>query len=180
MPDLLTHYAVSYLISSRVAKAKQAAILALIGLIPDVDALFRIHRWATHSLLLTAIISSIAITIALKRGFKYTSYITLIALLYGLHIAMDVFVAPTPLLWPLTSQAYMIDIQISGVIAEGGIGILANITATTEPINFTQQPYIEGPIISTTGIIAAIAVAAILAIEHLTHRLKAINSKKRY
>ncbi|MHC1637262.1 MAG: metal-dependent hydrolase [Candidatus Nezhaarchaeales archaeon] len=177
MPDLLTHYAVSYLISSRAAKAKQAAILALIGLLPDIDVLFRIHRWATHSLLLTAIISSIAITIALKREFKYTS---LIALLYGLHIAMDVFVAPTPLLWPLTSQAYMIDIQISGTITEGGIGIFANITATTEPINFTQQPYIEGPIISTTGIITATAVAAILAIEHLTHRLKAINSKKHY
>jgi len=39
------------------AKPKHAALLALIGLLPDVDAALRIHRWVTHSLALATMVA---------------------------------------------------------------------------------------------------------------------------
>ena len=51
MPDLLTHYAVSYLVASRIVKPEYALFIALIGLLPDVDALLRTRRWVIHSII---------------------------------------------------------------------------------------------------------------------------------
>ena len=55
MPDALAHYAVSYLVASRVTKHKYALFIALIGLLPDIDVLLRVHRWVTHSIVPVAL-----------------------------------------------------------------------------------------------------------------------------
>jgi len=47
MPDLLTHYATSLLIATRALPLRHALLFALVGLLPDVDALLKIHRSAT-------------------------------------------------------------------------------------------------------------------------------------
>ena len=49
MPDALAHYAVSYLVASKVTKPKYSLLRALIGLLPDIDVPLRVHRWVTHS-----------------------------------------------------------------------------------------------------------------------------------
>ncbi|MGC8983278.1 MAG: hypothetical protein ACP5KA_05990, partial [Desulfurococcaceae archaeon] len=58
MPDLATHYALSYLVASRALSRREALLVAFIGLLPDVDALLRIHRWVTHSLVLAVLLFS--------------------------------------------------------------------------------------------------------------------------
>jgi len=90
MPDLLTHYATSLLIATRALPLRHAALLALVGLLPDVDALFKIHRSATHSLLLVAAAAAIP---ALRRRAKHAALA-----IYALYIVLDVLTAPTPAL----------------------------------------------------------------------------------
>ncbi len=170
MPDVLTHYTLSYLIASRVMKPKYAVLVAFIGLLPDIDALIRIHRWITHSLIPLAIIGAIltAITIYLKK--QYLKYVVIALTLYTLHIIMDMFTAATPILWPITMQSYMINLGVIGAITDSTITITPTITVTAEPTNFTQQPILEGPIITPLGAITTIAVATIILVEYINNR----------
>ena len=95
MPDALTHYISSYLVSRAALKPKQAALAALAGLLPDLDAL-RAHRWVTHSLVL-----------ALAA--------VLLAALYALHITLDAHTPLTPALWPPAPSIWRI--VVSGRIS---------------------------------------------------------------
>ena len=172
MPDILTHYAISYLVASRVTKPKYALLIALIGLLPDIDVLFRVHRWVTHSLVPVALAASATAVILLHTKRSYLKPLALATTLYTLHIVLDIFIAPTPLLWPLTNQAYVLETGINGIVATNGIDITPQINIVVEQADFTPRPAIEGPIIPPTGLIVAIGVIAVLLTEHLAKTMK--------
>ncbi len=167
MPDALAHYALSYLIASRMVKPKHALLIALIGLLPDIDSLFRIHRWVTHSLTLAIIPISVALAIAFFMNYRYLKYLALASTIYVSHVILDFFTAPTPILWPITDQAYMFNVELSGVVTEDGIGLTPSISIFSETVDFTQQSAVSGPLISTTGVIVAIGVVVMLLAEWL-------------
>jgi len=100
MPDLLTHYATSLLIATRALPMRHAALLALVGLLPDVDALLKIHRSATHSLVLAAA-AAIAVP-ALRHRAKHAA---LALAIYALHIVLDVLQRPHPRCGPYSGKA---------------------------------------------------------------------------
>jgi len=115
MPDLLTHYATSLLLTSRVSRVRYAVLTALIGL-PDVDSLLRIHRWFTHSLIITALVTAVAAVFITYVNSRLLKYVFLTSAIYTLHILLDIFTASTPIAWPLTNKAYMISTELNGVI----------------------------------------------------------------
>jgi len=169
MPDILTHYLASYLISSRVTKIKYSLIIALAGTLPDIDVVFRIHRWVTHSLIVTlAALTPTLIIIYLFRR-EYVRIAVLAASLYVTHVILDTLTSPTPLLWPLT-QSIQIKAEITGAISNDGITIKPLMNATTKPTDFTQKTIIEVPLITETSLILAIATAAITLTEYFVSR----------
>ena len=172
MPDIATHYAFGLLAASRVERSwVKAALLALVALTPDIDVLLRIHRWFTHSFAIAFTIFGVVTLTLLYVGREgLLRYVAVAALLYVLHIALDTFTAPTPVLWPLTNQAYMLNAELNGVVAEDGVRIAPTISVSSKAADFTQQPLIEGPIISPQGIITAIGVATILLVEWFVRR----------
>ena len=126
MPDALTHYISSYLVSRAALKPKQAALAALAGLLPDLDAL-RAHRWVTHSLVLAAV---------------------LLAALYALHITLDALTSLTPALRP-PAPSIQIKIAVSGRMSARGPA--ASAAVATRPHQLHQE-YVEGPLMSETGL----------------------------
>ena len=170
MPDLLAHYAISYLIASRVEKPRRAMALALIGLLPDLDVLLRIHRWVTHSLVLTVLVASVAATAALRVAPHSLERIALGSGLYAVHLLLDLFTAPTPILWPLSSEAYMVEVGLDGVVSASGIDLIPRVTVISEAADFSPQLAIEGPLVSTIGIMIASGVAAMALAERLAER----------
>ncbi|MEM0361262.1 MAG: metal-dependent hydrolase [Sulfolobales archaeon] len=170
MPEIITHYAVSLLISSRTVSLKYAVLLALVGLLPDIDALFRIHRWFTHSLIIASLAFLAAYVIALKLKPKASKLVITAYILYSAHIILDIFTAPTPIIWPLTSMSYMFKVGIDGIISADGVAITQNIKLDITPADFTQRPMIEGPIISETSLTTAVAVATAIVVERLMQK----------
>lgn len=167
MPELVTHYMVSLLLSSRVMSLRHALLLALVGLLPDVDVLFRIHRWFTHSLvlaLITFIVVYLVISVVKSEVLKYliTAYI-----IYVIHIVLDVFTAPTPIFWPLTPTSYMLKVGLDGFISVRGLTVTPNVVLYMRPVDFTQKAVIEGPIISEYGIMTALVVITTIVVERL-------------
>lgn len=162
LPCLLTHYAVSYLVSSRFVKKRLAAIMAFVGLLPDIDVFLGVHRWATHSIVppLIAILVLLALRRSVLRRYSRGTLLALLSLLlYTLHPVMDVFTAPTPLFWPLTDSAYGVYLDVEGFVASKSILLKPTVIIEVEPMNSVPKPVVEGPVASTTGIIIAIAVA---------------------
>lgn len=170
MPELITHYAVSLLISSRVLSLKYAVLLALVGLLPDIDALFRIHRWFTHSIIIASLAFLTVYIVALKLKPKTPKLVITAYVLYSAHIILDIFTAPTPIIWPLTLMSYMFKVGIDGIISADGVAITQNIKLDTTPADFTQRLMIEGPIISETSLTTAVAVATAVVVERLMQK----------
>lgn len=165
MPDLLTHYALSYLVASRVRDNREALALAFVGVLPDLDALLRIHRSFTHSLVLTALAGAALLIAARKK--RHTGAAALALLLYAIHIALDLLTAPTPVLWPLTDQAYVVTVAIDSTVTQAGVIVTPAISLEAAPADLAPQPAVEGPLVSPTGLVAATGVAVAIALERL-------------
>jgi len=170
MPDILTHYAASLLVSSRFSKLKHAILIALFGLLPDIDALFRVHRWFTHSLLITLCLAAITFAISRKNNPALLKTSALATLLYSLHIIMDIFTAPTPILWPLLPTAIMVSINVDAILNPPHPQLLLNASLYQETVDFSPKPFIEGPLITKTGIILFLVTLIIITSEYVTKR----------
>lgn len=155
MPDLLSHYALSFLISSRVGKFKYALLFALIGLLPDIDVLFRIHRWFTHSLILLACVALIVLSVILRFRRGLLTHTLFAFTLYALHTVLDLLMAPTPIFWPLVSVSYVLRIGINGSVSAEGVTLTSTIEVRTTTTDFTPKTSLEGPLISETGVVVA-------------------------
>lgn len=89
-------------------------------------------------------------------------------LLYTLHIVLDLFTAPTPVLWPAHREAYMVSIEVMGVVDPGvEIGVDSRIELYSESTRFVVHR-VEGPIVSTSGMLIAIAIALLLLVEKVS------------
>lgn len=170
MPELIAHYVLSLLISSRMLSLRYAALLALLGLLPDIDALFRIHRWFTHSLIIASLTFTAAYAVFSTLKPRHLRTLITVYLLCLIHITSDLFTAPTPLLWPLTPTSYMLKVGVDGSISVGGVAINPNVALDVRPADFRQRPWVEGPIISELGVVSAIAVIATLITEYMLRR----------
>ena len=172
MPDLITHYMISYLITSKFFSKRKALFISLFGILPDVDALFRIHRSITHSILIATVVSILALTLTKKFNNKFNLYVVIIYVTYSTHIIMDLFTGYTPILWPITNLEYMVVFNLSGIVLANGLLVNPYIEIVSEPVNFNIQPEVSGFLISDTGIATFTGIVIILAIEELSKKIQ--------
>ena len=158
MPEPLLHFAVTFSLAKTRYDFKWSILLGLAALIPDLDVLIRIHRWATHSLILTTIILIPIYLLASKKSDKTKWLILAIYLAIAGHIMMDIFQAYTPILYPLTTEVYQVNVEL-GVRIEGGISTQLNMGISSLPNEFTQFQALDAPIFTSQGfIISAILI----------------------
>lgn len=165
MPDLVTHYVFSYLIASRVVSRKKAFILAVVGLLPDLDALFRIHRWFTHSIFLTILAGIILIMLTYLLNRRYVKYAVVISAIYSIHLLMDLFMGFTPILWPLLNESYSLSLNLNATFSTTGVNLYPHIIVNTEETSFIVQSEVSGPLFSDMSIIVAIGIIATVLME---------------
>ena len=165
MPDLLTHYMASYLIARTIVEPRRALLLALLGLLPDVDVLLLVHRWVTHSIPVELLASAplLALTYTYRRG--YFGVAVLAVLLYTLHMVMDLLTGLTPALWPL-APALALNIGVNGVYGVDGVRVTPGFEVVVGPVDFARRDSFEGPLVSETGLVLALIVALISLAEY--------------
>jgi len=171
MPDLLTHYASSVLVARTRQGLKKSLLLGLVGLLPDIDILLHVHRWVTHSFILAIAVATPLLTLTYKyrRSFEAAA---LAATIYLLHLVLDLFTGPTPILYPLADSLY-IKLEVNGQYSDTGIALTPRATVETWKPDFTPQPAVEGPIASQAGIILAIVTTLALVLNHLSEKRRA-------
>jgi hypothetical protein len=171
MPDLLTHYMASYLMARTIVEPRRALLLALVGLLPDVDVLLLVHRWVTHSIPVELLASAplLALTYTYRRG--YFGVVVLAVLLYILHIVMDLLTGLTPALWPL-APALALNIGVNGAYGVDGVKVTPGFGIIVEPVDFARRDSVEGPLVSETGLMLALVVALTSLVECASWRLR--------
>ncbi|MCC6015068.1 MAG: metal-dependent hydrolase, partial [Desulfurococcaceae archaeon] len=145
---------------------RRALLLGLLGLLPDVDALLRVHRWSTHSLVVIALsaVPLLALVYVRRRGWVGLALLAL--LIVALHPVADVFTGQTPVLWPLADSVW-VRVSVSGVSSSTGVAVAPSIEVITSRPDFTQRGAVEGPVVAEVGIVLAVATAAVLVLDHL-------------
>ncbi|MEM4909847.1 MAG: metal-dependent hydrolase [Ignisphaera sp.] len=175
MADVLTHYVVSFLLLRRIFNLKTSLLIALVALLPDIDVVFRVHRWFTHSIVVLGIaVSCLTLLLVLsKRYRKYILHLGVATLVYLLHIAIDLFTAPTPVLWPLVSESYHLKMLIQGSIARDEAITIYTITKISiSSSDFMPREKVEGPLATDLGIILALATLTLELSDFMAKMIK--------
>lgn len=171
MADVLMHYVISYLMIRRIFNWRVSLVISLIALLPDVDVLFRIHRWFTHSVIVLSILL-LCLTISLtlfKRYRRYLLYLGVAVMVYLLHLVIDLFTASTPILWPLTIESYSLRMLIQGRVAKDStISIYPILKVNTSLSDFTPRDSLEGPLATDLSIVLAVATLILELTEFVT------------
>lgn len=170
MVEVVAHYITSVLVASRFAKFKRALLLGLIGVLPDVDIFFSVHRWVTHSLIVLFILALPISLLVWHTSKRWLVFVVTCITIYAMHILLDLFNAPTPILWPLVTESYSLSINIKGVLAGNEVKFLPLVEINSMVTDFTPKPAIEGTLLSELGVILSILSALVLLIEGLARR----------
>ena len=169
MPDLLAHYALSVLVAKTRVSTKWALLLGILGLLPDIDALLRIHRWLTHSPVVIVLTVAPLIVFTNLRWRDKLDLALLALLIVVLHPVMDVFTGQTPILWPLVDSV-RIRVSVNGMTSSRGVTITPGIAVITSRPSFTQREVVEGPIVTEVGTILAVVATVVLVLDYFKTR----------
>jgi hypothetical protein len=85
------------------------------------------------------------------------------AALYALHITLYAHTPLTPAPRPPAPSTWRI--MASGRISPQGPAPAASAAVATSPTGFTRKPYVEGPLVSETGLALAATTLALTAAE---------------
>ncbi len=163
MPEPLIHFVASYIIARYFVKRRTLCLaIALVGVAPDLDALFGVHRSGTHSLALLAIAMAILVALSTRIDVlrKNISLIYLCSALYALHIAMDIFTGLTPIAWPFTDLGIYIRAHIS-VSMTSSVAVKPGIEIVVEPIHMHSVYGYSYVVASEIGVSLLIALTVL-------------------
>jgi membrane-bound metal-dependent hydrolase YbcI (DUF457 family) len=135
-------------------KPKTAVPLAVLGVLPDIDALLLIHRSISHSIIVIAVIFTPLVLYARFRAPELERIMILGFLVTISHPFLDLG-GSTPILWPLISDSFMIKLALNGVV-DHGVGIKPQLSVRSEPTVFTKHTSLDYPLFTYDGLVTAL------------------------
>ena len=150
-------------------KPRTAAILALLGVIPDIDALMLIHRSISHSIVIMGLINAPLYLIAKHRYPDLQHNLLQAFLVLVSHPILDLE-AMTPILWPITSNSYMLRLSLNGVMQEG-FSLKPSIVLTSVPTVFTLAQGFDYPLFTENGVLIAVILLAPIIYNQILQRV---------
>ncbi|MBS7637782.1 metal-dependent hydrolase [Candidatus Bathyarchaeota archaeon] len=141
---------------------KRALPISLLALMPDLDALFLVHRSISHSLIvvLTSAAPFLLLAHRLRRGYFSTALLGLFSV--SSHLILDLFNGYTPILWPLYGYSLWVKMGLTAYIG-GSLNLQSSIQILTRPIEFQRLHSLDAPIFTGESlIVSAILVVSLL------------------
>ncbi|MGB9778821.1 MAG: glycosyltransferase [Candidatus Bathyarchaeales archaeon] len=158
MPELLLHFAVPFSISAPIVGVRRATVVGIVGMLPDVDALLHVHRSMTHSLIILTIFSLLPLYVAFfklnEKPLALFSFFSLTA-----HPIMDMFQTYTPILYPISSYSFQVNIKGNVLISQSVVPYVQSQIIST-PTNFQKFLVMDAPIFTSEGFIVSLLLIA--------------------
>jgi len=159
MSELLLHFVIPFAAFSYFRKPKEAFLVSLFALLPDLDVLMHVHRSWTHSIILILAFCGVMLLIFKVFNSKLFGFGFLATLALISHLLLDLFTTYTPILWPLVSQSFFVNLT-GGVKISGNIQVYVNSEVFIEPTSFAHFESFDAPIFTSEGLIIAVMLVA--------------------
>ncbi len=154
MSELLLHLVIPFAVVSYFRGWKIALLASAAALLPDLDALLFVHRSMTHSIVVVGLASAILL---ISIRFLNRAYLGLgFSVVSGLvsHLALDLFTAYTPILWPVVQDSFKLSfagsVRISSVPS---LSFSAGVRSAST--TFYVFDALDGPIFTSEGLVVA-------------------------
>jgi membrane-bound metal-dependent hydrolase YbcI (DUF457 family) len=134
---------------------RKALLLGLLGVLPDLDALFLIHRSMSHSLVVLALVwTPVLISIRVRAPHLWQMGLLGLLVLFS-HPMMDVVQSHTPILWPLYGQSIYLKLAFN-VLWGSEVGFNPRTELSMVPTNFRPVNGFDYPLFTGEGLIISI------------------------
>jgi len=133
-------------------KFRKALPISLLALLPDLDALFLVHRSLSHSIVVVLIVMTPFLLLAYRFKPRLQGYALLALMVAASHLILDVFAGYTPILWPLYGHSVWIQ---AGLVAHIGSSpnLMPNAQLLHKPITFQPLQSLDAPLFTGEGLI---------------------------
>jgi hypothetical protein len=148
---------------------RKVMFASLVALTPDLDAIFQVHRSQSHSLIVLALVV-FPLLILTRNRKTFRSLVLLGAFGVLVHLVLDLFQAPTPLLWPLLSQSLWIQTTLNFHMGSAPV-ITGSAGLQIEPAVFEQFTSFDAPILTAPGLGVSVVLMAPSLVQILRNRL---------
>ena len=140
----LIHFMIPFILLMFVGiEIKKAWAISLLALIPDLDALFHIHRSISHSIIIPIIVAVPLLLLCHKN--RILIFLALFAVVSDSFL--DLFVGYTPILWPLYNYLIWIHVRVMAHIGSS-LSFSLSSQILTKPISFETFQYLDVPILT--------------------------------
>lgn len=158
-------------------KPKKSFLLALLGLIPDIDAILLVHRSFTHSIIVIFLVMAPLIVAAYRLGHGlFTSLQALFVLIS--HAIFDFVTDYTPILWPLDSRGYWLHMALMVHVGDAAKTALY-VYLLTEPSSFSNFQNMDAPLFTGEGLIISVVLVFPVLLKLLKPALSEIKDRVR-
>jgi len=136
---------------------KKALPISLLALLPDVDALFLVHRSLSHSIVVMLIVAApfLLLTYKFKPGLR--SYALLASMAVASHLILDVFSGYTPIVWPFCDYSVWIKAEVEAHIGSSP-SFSPSVQLLTKPITFQQFQRLDAPLFTGESLIVSVVL----------------------
>ena len=152
------HFAIPFAVASLLGLSLRWSFLAgLIGIIPDFDVLFLVHRSISHSLL-PAILLLFILLLLKKISFlnpRFQIPVLISSLGLGSHVILDLIDGYTPFLWPLSENAYYLIFELR-LLIESFPTLYFNVNLFERPYGNDVFTTLDAPLFTAEGLILAL------------------------
>ena len=131
---------------------RKALPISLLTVLPDLDALFLVHRSFSHSLIVVLTVTMPFLLLTYKFKPRLQGYALLALLAVASHLILDLFVGYTPILWPLYGYSVWIQAELVAHIGSSP-SLTPSAKLLTEPITFQPFQSLDAPLFTGEGLI---------------------------
>jgi hypothetical protein len=133
---------------------RKALPVSFFAVLPDLDALFLVHRSASHSLVVQFISMAPALLLAYRFRRGLLGPLTLAFLALASHPLLDMFSGYTPILWPLHSQSLWVQFSLTAHIGSGP-SLMPRVGLLAKPVTFERLQGLDAPIFTGESLTAS-------------------------
>jgi len=131
---------------------RKALPISLLALLPDVDALFLVHRSLSHSIVLILVVVAPFLFLSYKFKPKFQGYTLLALMAAASHPILDVFGGYTPILWPLYGYSIWVRAELSAHVGSYP-SLISSAQLLTKSISFQPFQSLDAPLLTGEGLI---------------------------
>lgn len=150
-------------------KPHKAAPLALLGVLPDLDALLLVHRSVSHSVVVLSLVWAplLAFAYFIRPEYRRMAALGLLVLLS--HPVVDVMGGSTPILWPLMDTSFHIMLSLNGKVG-GGVSLIPRLEVQRTTTVFKQVASLDYPLFTGEGLMVSLILLTPVILSLLRER----------